>query len=325
MLLNLNEVKPLIERNEILFLAGDEAILEKLPKGNWIAGTIPYFMTSEGGLSTKEKIFTVKMADYIKEIKINFYTESNIKNIAEDAPENGFSYLIIPATSKPHIYYAQNAPSFKNLFLKPIIGWISGVHLNDLGKITPKVFNGRTLEKSESKAVVMHLTLPKNKIAQIGIMNIFNQGKGDAIEFDAEGFKVNDCLINGKKQNFAEYILKNKIDIKLPLVANYLGAMINVSFQTINEKDKTVDLYAPVFKGVQYKIAEPLKDYVRQFSENLNKEKINPVFSCNCILNYLYSELENKKTGNITGPVTFGEIAYQLLNQTLVYLEIKDV
>ncbi|MBN2546461.1 MAG: hypothetical protein JXB50_11740, partial [Spirochaetes bacterium] len=229
------------------------------------------------------------------------------------------------ATSKVHIMYAQNAPSYKNLFLKPMIGWISGVHLNDLGKIAPKVFNGQTLEKSNSRAIVMHLTLPKNKIAQIGIINIFNQGKGDSIEFDAEGFKVKDCLINGKKQNFADYILNNKIDIKLPLVANYYGAMVNVSFQAVNEKEKTVDLYAPVFKGIKYKIAEPVKDYVKQFITNMDSQNINPVFSCNCILNYLYSELENKKTGNITGPITFGEIAYQLLNQTLTYLDIKDV
>ena len=48
------------------------------------------------------------------------------------------------------------------------------------------------------------------------------------------------------------------------------------------------------------------------------------VFSCNCILNYLYSELEGKKTGSFVGPITFGEVAYQLLNQTLVYLKIED-
>ena len=34
-------------------------------------------------------------------------------------------------------------------------------------------------------------------------------------------------------------------------------------------------------------------------------------------------KLEGKKTGAFTGPITFGEIAYQLLNQTLVYLEVK--
>ena len=47
-----------------------------------------------------------------------------------------------------------------------------------------------------------------------------------------------------------------------------------------------------------------------------------PEFSCNCILNYLYGELEGKVTEGMYGPVTFGEIAYQLLNQTLVYVRI---
>ena len=49
------------------------------------------------------------------------------------------------------------------------------------------------------------------------------------------------------------------------------------------------------------------------------------VLSCNCILNHLCSELEGKKTGEITGPVTFGEVAYQLFNQTMVYLTVSDL
>ena len=49
------------------------------------------------------------------------------------------------------------------------------------------------------------------------------------------------------------------------------------------------------------------------------------LFSCNCILNYQYAELEGEKTKGFTGPVTFGEVAYQLLNQTMVYLTIDDV
>ena len=48
-------------------------------------------------------------------------------------------------------------------------------------------------------------------------------------------------------------------------------------------------------------------------------------FSCNCVLNYLYSNLEGKKVGSFTGPMTFGEIAYVLLNQTLVYLQVQDI
>jgi hypothetical protein len=35
-------------------------------------------------------------------------------------------------------------------------------------------------------------------------------------------------------------------------------------------------------------------------------------------------DLEGQRTANITGPFTFGEIAYQLLNQTLVYLSVED-
>jgi hypothetical protein len=71
-----------------------------------------------------------------------------------------------------------------------------------------------------------------------------------------------------------------------------------------------------------YKIAAPVGDYIMAFEKalmNLGDKKI--LFSCNCILNYIYAELEGKKTGNATGPITFGEIAYQLLNQTFVYIE----
>ena len=86
--------------------------------------------------------------------------------------------------------------------------------------------------------------------------------------------------------------------------------------------ENEVALYAPVFKGVEYKIAKPIKDYVSEFNAAMPKGT-KPAFSCNCILNFLYSDLEGKKIENMYGPVTFGEIAYQLLNQTLVYLEIK--
>ena len=43
------------------------------------------------------------------------------------------------------------------------------------------------------------------------------------------------------------------------------------------------------------------------------------------MLNYVYGELENKHTGSLTGPMTFGEIAFQLLNQTLVYVTLGEV
>ena len=325
MLLIFDEIKEKIENGETLILAGDEEILKDLPKGNWIGGTIPYFIDNNGGIFTKEKIFVTEIPEYIKKSEIKNYNENNIKNIALDASENGFTFLIIPALSNVHLSYAQNAPNYKDIFLKPIIGWISGIAVEEIGEKTAKIMNGSTKEISDQNAIAIHFTLESNKIAKIGIVNIFKQGNGDIITFEKESFSASECLVNGTKTNFADYLLQKNIDTKMPLVADYSGAMINVSFQSINEQDKTVNFYAPVFRDVEYKIAAPITNYVKAFEESINKTNvINPIFSCNCILNYLYGELENKKTLNLYGPITFGEIAYQLLNQTLVYLDIID-
>jgi hypothetical protein len=56
-------------------------------------------------------------------------------------------------------------------------------------------------------------------------------------------------------------------------VADFAGAMINTSFQSVDKSTGTVRFYAPAFAGV-----------------------------------------EGKRTGGVTGPITFGEIGYQLPN-----------
>lgn len=324
MLLSVEETIQKVKSGKPLSLAGDEKLLKELPNGNWIGGTIPYFMDVSGGTISQDKIFVNELPDYVEKTMVKSYDNAALPNIPKDAPENGFSIIIIPATSEVHLNYAQNAPDYDELFMKPIIGWISGIHLNDLGKISPKVFNGQTGEMSDEKAVVMHIELPAEKMAAISIVNLFEQGQGDVISFPKTGFNAKDCFVNGEKHNFADYLLQNKIDTKLPLVADYAGAMINVSFQEIQEDEKNVSFYAPVFPDIEYKIASPVVDYVTSFKNSIPNGQTAAVFSCNCILNFLYSELENKKTANMTGPVTFGEVAYQLLNQTFVYLEIFD-
>jgi hypothetical protein len=80
-----------------------------------------------------------------------------------------------------------------------------------------------------------------------------------------------------------------------------------------------------VFRGIEYRIAAPLSDYAGAFSRAVEQAGIESVFACNCILNYLYGELEGRKTGDVAGPITFGEIAYQLLNQTMVYLSVRPM
>jgi hypothetical protein len=311
-----------IKTGERLLLAAEEKVLLSLPAGSWIGGTIPYFMGEHGGTVSREAVFATPLPSEIGAIQIALYDSSTLPNLATEAPENGVTFLILPSSSKVHLEYAQNAPDYKDMFMKPIVGWISGVHLDDLGTSSPKVVDGRSVKAYDDKAIALHGTLPPGKIAKLGIINLFKQGRGDVITFPEGGFEVRRSYVNGAERSFAEYLTSKKIDTRLPLVADYSGALVNVSFQQVDAEKGSVKLYAPVFTGVKYRIADPIDDYVGAFSKALPKG-INPVFSCNCILNFLYSELEGKTTQGMTGPVTFGEIAFQLLNQTLVYMTIE--
>jgi hypothetical protein len=323
---SINDVKDMITAGKRLLLAGDEAALRALPNGSWIGGTIPYFMAAQGGVCTKKSIFATPLPEYVLRVQTKIYDEKTIANVYNDAPEQGFSTMIIPASSATHLDFALNAPQFENFATRPLIGWISGVLLDDLGTVTPKVFDGTQGKAFENAAVVLNAELPEDKLVDIGILNIFEQGGGDTITFPKNGFSTQEAVVNGNTVNFADYLAEKEVDTKLPLVADLFGAMINTSFKGVDEANKQVDFYAPVFEGIEYKIASPVGDYVKDFQNRIPQGAGDHlVFSCNCILNYLYAGLEGKKTAGFIGPVTFGEIAYQLLNQTLAYLTIEDI
>lgn len=319
---DLAETTDLIKKGKKLFLAGDENALSKLPKGEWVGGTIPYFMSDEGGLVNKEKVYVTELPEEVLSIKVKEYSVSQLPNIGDDYAANGFSLIIIPAMTDAHHAFARDISTYPNIFSKPLIGWISGVYLDEINTASPKVFNGISNSKKNDVALVMHCELKEGYGALVDIVNLFDQGDGDTITFPEPGFTASDCFINGEKANFSKYISKNNIDMQLPLVANYGGAKINVSFQSVDEKKGEVVFYAPVFELVEYKLAKPVQNYEKDFSEAVKDRTEQPAFSCNCILNFLYANLEGKKTGNITGPITYGEIAYMLLNQTMVYLDI---
>jgi hypothetical protein len=258
-------------------------------------------------------------------VEVVEYTVETLPSICTDAPKNGYSFVIVPAGSQAHRAYAQDSPRYEEMYLKPVVGWIAGVLLSQIGKKEPKVFNGRTGRASSKSAIVMHVTLPAGKQADLNIVNLFEQGQGDAISFSTPGFSASECLVNGKAANLAKYMSSTHADSRLPLTANYNGSIVNVSVQSVDEATGTVTFYAPVFSGIDYKFAAPVPDYVAAFDSATHSNGSVPAFSCNCILNYLYGDLEGKQTGSITGPITFGEIAHQLLNQTLVRLMIRDI
>ena len=199
---------------------------------------------------------------------------------------------------------------------------MSGINLGKDGQ-TPVTVNGTTGEAYPDRAVALHLEIPENKSATVNIINIFEQdGDSPIIEFTGEGFSAVKCLADGKEVVFADYIAENNIDTKLPLVGNYSGSGVNISFKSI--ENGVVNFYAPVFTGIKYRIAKNISDYEKEFNSFITGyNNVNVVFSCNCILNFLYGGLEGKSIDVFAGPITFGEIAYQLVNQTLVYVVVE--
>ena len=319
MLVNLDQAINMINEGKILHIAADEELLSKLPKGKWIGGTTPYFISEEGGLLTKDQLF-VNEIDFAQEIKIEKYGKYNVFQIVEECYDNGLTIIILPFGSQVVAKYAKEAPEVEELLMHPTVGWVSGYDLGTGGEA--KVYDGSTGESYTDKAIVMYIKLPEEKSAMINIVNIFEDDKTDpAITFSDNELSVIDCRVNGQKVNFAEYIKKKNIDTQMPLVADYNGVFINTSIKEIT--DNKVDLYAPVFRGVEYRFATHVSDYAKEFEKRISEAGAGtPVFSCNCILNYLYGNLEGHKTPPYAGPVTFGEVAYQLINQTLVYCEI---
>jgi len=76
---------------------------------------------------------------------------------------------------------------------------------------------------------------------------------------------------------------------------------------------------APVFKHLDYKLAV-VDDNIVEAS--LMCEKI--VFSVTCIGNFLQPHICEQYLKQMNGPVVFGEIAYQQMGQTTVYVTIDD-
>ena len=323
-LVDIGVANALIDAKKKLHFAGDEAALRQLHRGTWIGGTTPYFLTAKGGAVEREKLLVTQFPEAVTHAATRLIDIGHIPAVTTEAPRNGFSVVIAPGMSDIHTTYALTAISIPGIFEYPIIGWIAGVHLDDIGKSTPKVFDGATGEVADNRLAVMHATLSSSKAAAIGIVNLFKPGSGDEIVFQQSSFSVRECTINGQPDDFYDYAVRKALDMKLPLVTELSGIPINVSFQAMDAVRRSVKFYAPVMKDRVYRQAGPLPDYRAALIGATEKLNISPIFSCNCILNYVYGRLEGEQSIPLPGPATFGELAHVLMNQTLVYLSLVE-
>lgn len=320
MLKTFAEASQMISNGKWLHIAGNEDLLKRLPAGNWIGGSTEYFMSAAGGIVTNDQLFIQEIPS--PTCKISVYDENNISDITKDAFDNGFSIVILPFDSTVHKVYAEKAAEFEDIFLKNIVGWVSGLNLSVAGQ-TPIAVSGEQVVSYSDKAVVLHVFMPEDRLVNIGIVNIFTPNEdGPVFEFSEDSFSVEKCFVDGQEVVFSDYIAKNNLNTQLPLIGDYSGIGINTSYKKI--ENGVVYFYAPVFKGIKYRMANEIADYAAEFKRMLAQfSDMNTTFSCNCILNFLYGELEGKQIDYFHGPITFGEVAYQLVNQTLVYLVIS--
>ena len=108
-LYSVEEVSEMIREGKKLLLAGNEKLLLQLPKGDWIGGTTPYFILYPEQLAeSRERLFVNCLPEFVDKIDIREYDTLSIKNIYNDAPQNGFTILIIPFSSSVHIEFAVN-------------------------------------------------------------------------------------------------------------------------------------------------------------------------------------------------------------------------
>lgn len=321
-LVSLTEAAQLIASGRSLAVAGSARALAALPAGNWIGGTSYYFIGPDGGTKSDELIFVTDLGAF-GAVTFARYGADEVAKITSDAPEHGFSFVLTPAGSASLRAFAQR-PYSDDLFLRPVIGWVAGVDLADLRGGRAQVVDGRTRAGADDALVVAHVALPADKLASISIINPFEKSDAHTLEFDAAGFSAIECVVDGQRRRLADFLVEaGYAHGQLPLVGDFSGAALNVSIQAVELVSGRVDFYAPVFPGVKYRLAKPLADYEASFAQAVAARGGAPVaFSCNCILNYLYGNLKGRRTGDVLGPVTFGEIGYQLLNQTLVVLEI---
>ncbi|GCC53443.1 hypothetical protein SanaruYs_36870 [Chryseotalea sanaruensis] len=325
-LLDIRTATELILGGRVLVISGDENLLERLPKGNWIGGTIPYFyLKNECGRMDKSKVFVTDFTESINDFKILTLDEETLSSICLTGFDNGFNFLILPALQSIHYNFALNVRHYEDLYKNPLIGLVAGTSLEE-NKNLSKTFNGYLKESSTTQAVVLQCSLLPSKVARIEIVNVFEQSDDFYIEVFEDTFKVKDCLINGDWINLYQFIKDKEVDISYPLICDYSGASVNVSFQLLVNETKEVVFYAPLFKNKRYYFSKKLDSYQQSFqakiAEVLERETLI-IYNCNSILNYLFGELHKNDIG-FSGATTFGEIAYCLLNQTFTYLAIDE-
>ncbi len=312
-----------IEQGHYLLLAGREAELATLPSGCWIGGTVAKFVGPQGGTKAAGQIYYADFTNVAEAVAWRSFDAQSLPELAQYYPPNGFAILLIPGCSQILGILAGGVMNYENIYDAPLTGWVSAVPLAERRHMRPKVFAGGP-EPHDERAAVMYVSLPQDMFAQLHIANLFSPGDGPDIQFlSSSPDAAQDCLIGGVRRNLDAYRVEARIDMRLPLVTDQDGALLNIGLLPGAEPGGALSLLAPVSPELTYRFAETVRDYADEFGAALAAlDYGSAANACVCVLNYLHAGLEHARGLDFTAPVTFGQIAYTVLNQTFVCLEI---
>lgn len=85
-LVSLDEAARLIQARKPCCIAGNEALLRQLPRGDWIGGTIPYFMADSGGTCSRQQVFVTERPAGPLPPSVRLYPRTQLSRVCIDGP-----------------------------------------------------------------------------------------------------------------------------------------------------------------------------------------------------------------------------------------------
>ena len=321
------EVIDFINNGRVMLLTGSENALKGLPKGNWIGGTSHYFVDSVGK-EENEKIFVDDFTLVAKSCKIATYNEETISNIAKNGFKNGFVVVVLPVDSEVYFTFANHSLGYDNMFDNPVVGFVAAARMEDYGKISPKTVTGIDGALSQNLASVLYVELPDYLAARAEIVNFDTIDESSpAIVFPKNGFVQSECTIDGKKGHIAEFfenVVKPRLGRYTQIITSQNGAHINRDVKIVDVAKGEVTFFSPVTAGDEYHLVKPGKDYLKMFNDTLSSKRCDVLTCFSCISYFTAGGFLGKQVVK-NGIYSLGEIGFQLLNKTILTLEIDKI
>jgi len=322
------EVEKFIKLGKILHLSGHPSLLTNLPKGNWIAGTCPYFAHNNEGLISDDLIFVDDFTDICKSVELKTFDETNIKDVAKK-DFNGFIFLILPIDSPTMLEYTVHSMEYENLFMNPVFGYIAATTVERSGRDKTYCGIGTTGELSSQKAAAMYVELNEGLTARAEVIYLDTPDTTTpVIEFPKTGDVQSDCLLDGKPGNIADFLstIGHQGSHYCDLVSDLGGAIICKGIKYVDSVSREVGFFNPPFVGDKYHVAKADVDYADEFNRVIadKRAKTHLQMYIGCANYYLGGNLTGRKI-DMNGLFGFGEIVYQIVNKTFVTLEIDGV